>query len=306
MKNFRRSSEKNLNQVHATVSFIPEASGTSVAANSKRGYDADTAAVLRARKQILIVGDYCPPPGEGAALDKLPEHRSEFLQAIEAMLAKRLEGDPGSAPLLEYRRFIQRPINVYNMIKGREMAGNPGITLEPGDTVGDIQVFEHCMRVLDIVTRDETREGERIRVQIKVIPFLPNRPSVLLVDDRDVQFIIPTRIDSPGDKCAQQGLLGAFVLEDKAGGSEVCYPFTKLFDKISSILSHGDQSQKREPQTVRLIDRLPLDTTKTSTSPAISALWPSPRPPDTTIRFILIFSAATGLRRFGGLTAAQS
>lgn len=225
---------KHLNQVHASVSFVPDASGTSsVLPNSKPGYDAATEAVRRARKRIFVVGDYCPPSGEGAALDEPPEHRSEYLRAIEAMLTERLDADPTSAPPLEYRRFIQRPINVYNNIKRRETAGHPGIVLKSDDMVGDRQVLDHCVRVLDIAARAEEKGGDRIRIQIKVVPFLPNCPSVLLVDDKDVQFTIPTRIDRPGDSYARQGLLGVLVLEDKAGGSEICYPFEELFARLS-------------------------------------------------------------------------
>lgn len=228
--------KKHLNQVHAAVSFVPDASGTeSVPTNSKPGYDAGTAAVHRAKTRIFVIGDYCPPAGEGAALDKPPEHRSEYLRAIEQILSERLDDHSHPAPTLEYRRFIQRPINVYNEIKERETAGHPGIALKPGDMIGDRQVFEHCMRVLDIAARAEKQGNDRIRIQIKVIPFLPNCPSVLLVDDRDVQFTIPTRIDRPGDSFARQGLLGVLLLEDKAGGSEVCYPFEELFVKLAQF-----------------------------------------------------------------------
>jgi hypothetical protein len=98
--------------------------------------------------------------------------------------------------------------------------------------IGDRQVLEHCMRVFDIAARAEKQGSDRIRVQIKVIPFLPNCPSVLLGDSRDVLFTIPTRIDRPGDNYARQDLLGVLLLEDKAGGSEVCYPFEELFTKL--------------------------------------------------------------------------
>jgi hypothetical protein len=228
--------KKHLNQVHAAVSFVPDPSGTDDAVtNSKPGYDVATAAVHRARTRIFVVGDYCPPSGEGAALDEPPEHRSEYLQAIEKMLIERLEANPASATPLEYRRFIQRPINVYNEIKRREETGHPGVALRSSDMIGDRQVFEHCRRVLDIAVRAETQRSDRIRVQIKVIPFLPNCPSVLLVDNRDVQFTIPTRIDRPGDSYARQGLLGVLMLEDKAGGSEICYPFEELFTKLGQF-----------------------------------------------------------------------
>jgi hypothetical protein len=181
------------------------------------------------------VSHYCPPRQEGAALDELPEHRSEYLRAIEDMLNGRLEKDLDSAATLEYRRFIQRPTNVYNKIKKREDAGRPGIVLEPDDMIGDEQVFEHCRRVLEIASKAEKRGGDRIRVQIKVIPFLPNCPSVLLVDNRDVHFTIPTRIDRPGDRYARQGLLGVLVVEDKAGGSEISDSFDELFSRLTQF-----------------------------------------------------------------------
>ncbi|MGH3687705.1 MAG: hypothetical protein ACRDQY_14295 [Pseudonocardiaceae bacterium] len=208
--------KKHLNQVHA--SFVRETSVTEGAlANSKHVYDAGTAAVHRAQKRIFVIGDYCPPAEEDAALDKPPEHRSEYLQAIEQMLAERLDENSYPAPALKYHRFIQRPINVYKEIKGREATGRPGIVLKPDDMIGDMQVFEHCMRVLDIAARGEKQGSDRIRVQIKVIPFLPNCPSVMLVDDRDVQFTIPTRIDRPRDNFARQGLLGVLLLERQSG-----------------------------------------------------------------------------------------
>lgn len=225
--------KKHLNRVHASVSFVPDASGASGApANRKPGYDVGTATVRRAQKRIFVVGDYCPPSGEGATLDKPPEHRSDYLRAIEDILAGRLEKDLDSTESLEYLRFIQRPTSVYSQVKGREDAGRPGITLRPDDMIGDEQVFAHCKRVLEIASRARRQGGNRIRVQIKVIPFLPNCPSMLLVDDRDVQFTIPTRIDSPVDGYARQGLLGILAMEDNAGGSEICDSFKELFSRL--------------------------------------------------------------------------
>lgn len=54
--------KKHLNRVHASVFFVPDASGASGApANRKPGYDVGTATVRRAQKRIFVVGDYCPP-----------------------------------------------------------------------------------------------------------------------------------------------------------------------------------------------------------------------------------------------------
>ncbi|MGH3753237.1 MAG: hypothetical protein ACRDRP_11165 [Pseudonocardiaceae bacterium] len=113
--------------------------------------------------------------------------------------------------------------------------------------IGDKQVFEHCKCVLDIASRAERQGGDRIRVQIKVIPFLPNCPSMLLVDDRDVQFTIPTRIDRPGDKYARQGLLGVLVMEDKAGGSEISDSFEELFTRLSQFSATVTKIENENP-----------------------------------------------------------
>lgn len=249
--------KKHLNRVHASVSFVPDASGVSGApASGKPGYDVGTATVRRAQKRIFVMGDYGPPPGEGAALDEPPEHRSDYLRAIEEMLIGRLEPGLDSAGPLDYIRFIQRPTGVYNRVKKREDAGRPGITLTSDDMIGDEQVFEHCKRVLEIVSRAERQGGDRIRVQIKVIPFLPNCPSVLLVDDRDVQFTIPTRIDRPGDNYARQGLLGVLVMEDNAGGSEICDSFEELF---SRLIQFSAAVIKIENDDLTAVDPLPDD-----------------------------------------------
>jgi len=228
--------KKHLNQVHASVSFVPDTSATKGAPTSrKRSYDSGTAAVRGARDRIFVVGDYCPPPGEDATLDQPPEHRFEYLQTIEDMLTQRLKVDSKSAGTLQYRRFIQRPRNVYNQIKERVNAGNPGVVLKPEDMIGDEQVFEHCRRVLNIAGSAEKQRSDHLQVEIKVIPFLPNCPSILLVDNRDVLLAIPTRIDRPGDKFARQGMLGSLVMEDKARGSEICTPFEKLFDTLTQF-----------------------------------------------------------------------
>ncbi|HKR49825.1 MAG TPA: hypothetical protein VJT72_09645, partial [Pseudonocardiaceae bacterium] len=225
-------------------------------ASGKPGYDVGTETVRRAQKRIFVLGDYGPPPGEGAALDEPLKHRSDYLSAIEEMLIGRLEPSLDSAGPLDYIRFIQWPTGVYNRVKKREDAGRPGIILRPDDMSGDEQVFGHCKRVLQIVSRAERQGGERIRVQIKVIPFLPNCPSVLLVDNRDVQFTIPTRIDRPGDSYARQGLLGALAMEDNAGGSEIRDSFEELFSRLMQFSAAVIKIENGDPAAV---DPLPAD-----------------------------------------------
>lgn len=228
--------KKHLSHVHTSVTFVPDTSRANGAATrGKVGYDSATAAVRGARDKILVVGDYCPPPGEDASLDKPPEHRLEYLQTIEEMLTRRLEEDSELAGILHYRRFIQRPRNVYNRIKERENTTDPGIVLKPEDMIGDEQVFRHCGSVLNTATSADRKRIDRICVEIKVIPFLPNCPSILLVDNRDVLLAIPTRIDRPGDRFARQGLLGSLVMVDKANGSEICDPLEKLLDTLTKF-----------------------------------------------------------------------
>ena len=250
--------KKHLNRVHASASFVPDASGANGApANCKLGYDAPTAAVRRAQERIFAVSHYCPPREEGAALDEPPKHRSEYLHAIEDMLNGHLEDGLDPVKTLEYRRFIQRPANVYNKIKRREDARLPGIALEPGDMIGDEQVFEHCKRVLEIASEAERRGSDRIRVQIKVIPFLPNCPSVLLVDNRDLYFTIPTRIDRPGDSYARQGLLGVLAVEDKAGGSEISDAFEELFSRLTQFSATVTKIENKNSTATGSVNRAP-------------------------------------------------
>lgn len=97
------------------------------------------------------------------------------------------------------------------------------------------QAFEHCRRVLEIARgASAIGGGRRIQVEIRIIPFLPNCPSILVVDERDMQFTIPTRADDPNeDDFAKQGLMGILSVEDKARGSQVVLHFMELFTRLT-------------------------------------------------------------------------
>jgi hypothetical protein len=100
---------------------------------------------------------------------------------------------------------------------------------------GDLQAFDHCARVLQIAAAASTDNPPRIQVDLRLIPFLPNCPSILIVDEHDVQLIVPTRIDGPGDDFADQALLGILALQDKARGSSISWPFIDLFQRLSNF-----------------------------------------------------------------------
>lgn len=220
---------KHLTYVHASVDFVNDPESNS---GKDAGYDAAKAAVERAKHRILVIGDYSPPPTVGADLDRVPpRNRAAYLGAIERMLEERLKADDPALPILHYRRYIQRPLGIYEEVRGRETA-RPGIVLTDKDMVGDLQAFDHCARVLQIKASADRAQSNRISVDVRLIPFLPNCPSVLLVDDREVQFTIPTRHDEPGDKYAELGLLGVLVMEDHANGEQICAPFVRLFDRL--------------------------------------------------------------------------
>lgn len=242
--------KKHLAHAHTSAYFVPDKSGDNGALTiGKVGYDSATAAVRGAQDQILVIGDYCPPPGEDATLDKPPEHRLEYLQTIEEMLNQRLEKDSEPTGTLHYRRFIQRPRNIYNQIVERKNLAHPGVLLKLEDMSGDEQVFRHCRSVLNIVANADKKRINRIRVEIKVTPFLPNCPSILLVDNRDVLLAIPTRIERPDDRFGGQGLFGSIVIVDKAEGSEICDPLEKLFDTLTKFSVTVIRVENEDPDT---------------------------------------------------------
>lgn len=231
----REQLDTHLDYVHATVSFVENVPSRNGARNTAKraGYDVATAAVRRARRSILVIGDYSPPPEEGPGLGpEPPVNRSQYLAAIEAMLEERLNSRDPSLPKLTYRRYIQRPLSIYNSAKARETAKQPGIILRNRDMVGDQQMFDHCCRVLRIKASADKSHDDKVSIDLRLIPFLPNCPSVLLVDNQEMQFTIPTRIDQPGDRYAELGLLGVLVMEDHARGAKVCDPFVTLFNRL--------------------------------------------------------------------------
>jgi hypothetical protein len=220
----------HLDTVHSSVRFIAE-SGDQADGRPSRGYDAATAAVKRAEHRILIIGDYNPPAHAGPRLDRPPAHRNEYLAAIEDMLEQRLRDyDPRQAPFT-YHRFIQRPTDIYEQIGVR--ARDQRVSLTAEDMVGDEQAFWHCKRVLEIAHR----ANKHLDIEIRLIPFLPNCPSILLVDQRDIQFTIPTRIDELGgaDTAPIQGLHGVLAMQDRKGGTQLCKPFEDLFHKLGTV-----------------------------------------------------------------------
>jgi hypothetical protein len=235
----REELDEHLDYVHAAVSFVQD----TVRRNGNRangvqpGYDAPRAAVRRATKSIFVIGDYSPPSDEGLGLDPKspPEKRSEYLAAIETMLSERLESTDLTLPRLTYRRYIQRPLDIYNEVSRRENAAKPGILLRREDMVGDEQAFDHCARVLKVKADADRLHSDKISIEVRLIPFLPNCPSMLIVDGMEMQFTIPTRIDQPGGDYAALGLLGVLVMQDNAKGTRICSPFTDLFDRLRSF-----------------------------------------------------------------------
>ena len=224
----------HLSHVHASVEFVPDGSVVRQGSSTRPGYDVAELAVRGARRRVWVIGDYSPPPEFGAQLDssRPPENRSSYLSAIEDMLRLRCASDE-ELPVLEYRRYIQRPVAVYEQIASRAPSMR-GITLTGADMSGDVQAFNHCARILQIAAGAARDRPVRIRVDLRVIPFLPNCPSVLIVDDEDVQFTIPTRIDRPDD-FSSQGLFGVLAMKDKAQGSNITYHFRHLFNHLTNI-----------------------------------------------------------------------
>lgn len=252
----REELDTHLNYVHAAVAFVEDSAGRNGdrARDGRPGYDTAARAVRRATERIWVIGDYSPPAEEGAGLDpeRPPARRSEYLSAIESMLIDRLNlGDP-SLPRLTYRRYIQRPLDIFNEVRQREHASfQPGVWLRREDMVGDEQAFEHCARVLQVKATAARMQSDRVSIDIRLIPFLPNCPSVLLIDDDELQFTIPTRTDQPGSDFAALGLLGVLVMQDHANGTQICKPFSGLFDRLRnvSVFVKGTENERLASRT---------------------------------------------------------
>ncbi|WP_433298211.1 hypothetical protein ACQPZQ_20440 [Pseudonocardia sp. CA-142604] len=234
----REELEAHLDYVHAAVFFVEEARRNGRGRRGQLGYDTATAAVRQARNSIFVIGDYSPPPDEGPGFTRQPPaKRSEYLSAIETILTDRLNAHDASLPRLVYRRYVQRPLDIYNGVKSRETASQQhGIILTRDDMAGDEQIFEHCQRILDIKASADRIRGAKVDIDLRLIPFLPNCPSLLLVDRREMQFTIPTRIDQPGDHYgAALGLHGVLVMHDHARGAKVCGHFEDLFMRLKDF-----------------------------------------------------------------------
>lgn len=220
----------HLHDVHAGVRFVPEDTSAGRSRNGHHGYDVATDAVKRAKKRIVVLGDYSPPPGEGPSFDVPPENRSSYLEEIERQLEARLKLDKTDRPF-QYRRFLQRPADVYDAIARRSAARSVRLTRQ--DMAGDLQVFEHCQRVLEIASR----ANGHLSIDIRVIPFLPNAPSILLIDECELQFTIPNRIDQSVPDQGRLGLKGVLVMEDRANGTQLSVYFDEIFNTLRGARS---------------------------------------------------------------------
>jgi hypothetical protein len=216
--------QTSLREVHATVRFekneMPNPS-----------YDVATEAVKVATEQIRVLGDYCPPGHAGNPLARLPENRAEYLREIERLLEKRAKAPDGRVPAkpLKYTRYVQRPIDMYGEIDKR--AANGTVSLKAAEADGDLQALDHCRRVIDI---ERAAQPGRIEVEIRVTPFLPNAPSVLVVDNEEIQLTIPQR-EKGGEKHGSQSVLGVLVMRDRRDGKELCEPFEQIFRSLNEI-----------------------------------------------------------------------
>jgi hypothetical protein len=226
LSRLRNELDRHIDLVHAGVRFVPDSQGDE---EDGTGYDVATAAVRKARRRIYVVSDYSPPEGEGATLLDPPDNRSEYLDAIEDCLSQRLSVNGRADGPLSYHRLIQRPPEIYAEMVQRSVNG---VELRREDMEGDLQAFGHLARVMDIARH--AGANRRIDIQMRVIPFLPNCPSILLVDDEELQFTIPTRIDQPGDRFALLGLHGVMVMEDRASGTQLCDHFSSLFGRLKT------------------------------------------------------------------------
>jgi hypothetical protein len=222
-----RDLERSLREVHATVRFeqneMPNPS-----------YDVATEAVRQATEQIRVLGDYCPPGHAGNPLARLPENRDEYLREIECLLENRAKAPDGRVPSkpFKYTRYVQRPIDMYGEIDKR--AANGTVSLKAAEADGDLQAMDHCRRVIDI---DRAAQPGRIEVEIRVTPFLPNAPSVLVLDNKEIQFTIPQR-EKGGEKHGSLAVLGVLVMRDRRDGKELCEPFEQLFRSLNEISQH--------------------------------------------------------------------
>ena len=213
--------EDMLSAVHASVKFVPES-------NERAAYLAAKSAVSAASNRILVVGDYSPPIN--SRLDQQAK-REEYLSFIEQTIVKNAhpkhKNRVGGSKFC-YRRIIQRPPELYDYLSENSTRGD--IKLKREYMQGDEQMFEHIQELLKLYSSDDTVH-QNLHLEILITPFLPNCPSILVVDDSKIQFTIPHRGADPLT-FGKQKLFGVLRMEDYKKGNELTEQFAELIDNL--------------------------------------------------------------------------
>jgi len=224
--------EKDLGRVHTVVHFAPQKAATKdgiLHTTTTESYLIAKRAVESACRRIWVIGDYNPPRNIGDTF-VTPERRSDYLHAIIQRLENQVKSGT-NVNELHYMRIIQRPLDVYSQMVNRATVNN--VTLVHDDMAGDEEVFDHCQEAYTL--NEKYRLDSRINIDLFVVPYLPNSPSVLLIDDKELQFTIPTRVGSmSGAGAAHFELLGILQFVAKRD-AQLPLRFSEVFDSLRNI-----------------------------------------------------------------------
>jgi hypothetical protein len=214
--------DHELEHVHARVRYVPNSVGknyrSSLAADP--GYNESLQRIGEAQHSIKIIGDYSPPDG----MLEPPANRDRYLSTIEDRLRENSEA--GKA--FTYVRIIQRPDHLLADLHEPSAPGQALLTRQAMD--GDMQVFEHCAEVERIKAAARTRSLE---IELKVCKFIPNCPSILIVDDRYVLFTIPVRHNELGSD-GKHRTHGVLHMTDLKGGQALVRYFADVFQSVAN------------------------------------------------------------------------
>ena len=189
------------------------------------GYLKSLDIIKKAKESIYIVGDFSPP---NQKLNST-EERIDYLNAIEEVVRKYLSPEEHSKFI--YCRIMQRPDNIYQKLKGKDVS--EGISLTKEDMLGDEEAFKHCYEI-NLLKRSRPKQTKNVDIQLSICRFVPSLPSLLIVDNKHLLFTIPKKNSSFGNS-KPISTIGVIHFIDKKDGQAIIKYFLDVFSSLQNL-----------------------------------------------------------------------
>jgi hypothetical protein len=167
--------------------------------------------VRAAKHQVLVLSHYVP----SSSTFQFPETRKDYLvRGIEQQIKLHLENP--AAPKFTYKRIVQS-----------SKAEEANRLLRQDLIPGDVETFEHCGRVFELI---KNRRTSNVDIEFRISEPVYSMPSMMVVDSKYVLFAMSTKPPRLSMTHKQLEFAGSLIIEDRDG--KAARGFESIFERL--------------------------------------------------------------------------